>query len=162
MQFLSGICLGIGIVCYPAGWDHEEVKAICGQQANNFSLGNCGVRWAFILAIVAFFDSIILGCLAVTLAGKKVKFNDEPTYMNPSVYKGEINAGYLGDNHSLAGSRKSLNLQPVMLMPHGPPPPGHQDGDRYSEFSHSRTARSNQSPFRGGPYSPNVQHNFQL
>jgi len=155
MQLLSGLCLAIGILCYPAGWGHQEVKAICGPQAGDYRLGNCGVRWAYILAVVAFFDSIILGCLAFTLAGKKVKFNDEPTYMNPSVYKGEVNGGYIGDNHSIGGSRKSLNLQPVMLMPHGP------EGDRYSEYSH-RTGRSNQSPFRGGPYSPNVQHNFQL
>jgi len=155
MQFLSGVCLCIGILSYPAGWDNQEVRAICGPQAGDYQLGNCRIRWAFVLAVVAFFNSIILGCLAFTLAGKKVKFQDEPTYMNPSVYKGEINGGFMGDTHSLAGSRKSANLQPVLLMPHGP------EMDRYSEYSH-RTARSNQSPFRGGPYSPHVQHNFQL
>ena len=42
-----------------------------------------------------------------------------------TVYKyysiiGEINSGFIGDTHSLAGSRKSANLQPVLLMPHGP------------------------------------------
>ena len=41
-------------------------------------------------------------------------------------FKGEINPGFLSDNQSLAGSRKSANLQPVMLMPHGP-----QEGDRW-------------------------------
>jgi hypothetical protein len=45
---------------------------------------------------------------------------------NSSIYQrsnpvlGEINSGYINDNQSLAGSRKSINLQPVMLMPHGP------------------------------------------
>lgn len=155
MQILSGLCLAVGILCYPAGWDNPEVKGVCGPEADNYSIGNCRVRWAYILAIVAFFDSIILGCLAFTLAGKKVKFHDEPAYMSHSLYKGEINGGYIGDNQSLAGSRKSMNLQPVMLMPHGP-----GDMDRYSEYSH-RTGRSNPSPFRG-PYSPNIQHNFQL
>jgi len=154
MQLLSGVCLAIGLVSYPAGWDHPEVRGICGAEASDYKLGNCRIRWAYILAVVAFFDSVILGCLAFTLAGKKVKFVDEPTYMNPSVYKGEINSGFIGDNHSIAGSRKSVNLQPVMLMPHPP------EMDRYSEYSH-RPGR-NQSPFRGGPYSPNVQHNFQL
>ena len=42
--------------------------------------------------------------------------------MNPSMYHGEINPGFMGDNLSIAGSRKSGGLQPVMLMPHGPVP----------------------------------------
>ena len=40
-------------------------------QAGDYQLGNCRIRWAFVLAVVAFFDSIILGCLAFTLAGEK-------------------------------------------------------------------------------------------
>ena len=31
-QSLSGLCMGIGILCYPAGWDHPEVRGICGNQ----------------------------------------------------------------------------------------------------------------------------------
>merc|ERR1711910_143204 len=94
-------------------------------------LGSCGVRWGYVLACVGFFDAIILGCLAHTLAGKKMKLLEEfsdPAYYHSrpgSMYKGEINPGFLGDNQSLAGSRKSVNLQPVMLMPHG-----HADMDR--------------------------------
>ena len=30
-------------------------------QAADYNLGNCKIRWAYILAVVAFFDSIILG-----------------------------------------------------------------------------------------------------
>jgi len=154
MQFLSGICLAIGLLSFPAGWANDEVRGVCGPMADSYNLGTCGIRWAFVLAVIAFFDSIILGCLAFTLATKKLKFLSEPAYMNPSsMYHGEINPGFLGDNMSLAGSRKSGGLQPVMLMPHGP-----QDTDRYSEYSHPAT-RSNQSPFRTGPQ---VQHNFQL
>jgi len=26
--------MGIGILCYPAGWDHPEVRGICGNQVN--------------------------------------------------------------------------------------------------------------------------------
>merc|ERR1711892_1037438 len=156
MQFLSGMCLAIGILSFPAGWDNDEVRGVCGPDADDYKLGTCGVRWAFVLAVIALCDSIILGCLAFTLATKKLKFIEEPAYMNPSsmsMYQGEINPGYLGDNMSLAGSRKSGGLQPVMLMPHGP-----QETDRYSEYSHP-TGRSNQSPFRTGPQ---VSHNFQL
>jgi len=94
------------------------------------------------------------------LATKKLKFLEEPAYMNPSsMYQGEINPGFMGDNMSLAGSRKSGGLQPVMLMPHGP-----QD-DRYSEYSHPAN-RSSQPPFRtaaaAATAGPQVQHNFQL
>lgn len=158
MQILSGLCMAIGILSFPAGWDNDDVRAICGPKADDYKLGNCGVRWAMVLAVVAFFDSIILACLAFTLSGKKLKFLDEPQYIGNgpgSVYKGEINPGFLGDNQSLAGSRKSMNLQPVMLMPHGP-----AEGDRYSEYSQRTGRASSHSPFRGVP--PNVQHNFQL
>ena len=42
-------------------------------QADDYKLGNCGIRWAFALAIIALFDVTILGCLAYTLATKKIK-----------------------------------------------------------------------------------------
>ena len=125
------------------------------------------------LAVIALFDSFILGCLAFTLATKKLKFLEEPAYMNPStMYQGEINPGFMGDNMSLTGSRKSGGLQPVMLMPHGPqddrqrtmvlnPPDLNIPECRYSEYSHPAN-RSSQSPLRTGPHLPQVQHNFQL
>merc|ERR1712020_74715 len=86
------------------------------------------------------------GCLAFTLARKKLKMvMEEPAYMNPgSMYQGEVNPGFMPDNLSLTGSRKSGGLQPVMLMPHGPP-----DESRYSEYSQP-TGRS-KSPYRTPP-----------
>ena len=57
-------------------------------------------RWGWIGWLIGWFDIvcfdgffifnyiIYLGCLAFTLAGKKVKFIEEPAYMNPSMYKG--------------------------------------------------------------------------
>ena len=102
----------------------------------------------------------------------------EPAYMNPSsMYHGEINPGFMGDNLSIAGSRKSGALQPVMLMPHGPVPDERSATQkklkyflpiyifyilsRFSEYS-IPTGRS-KSPYR----TPQVQHhpaqhNFQL
>ena len=102
----------------------------------------------------------------------------EPAYMNPSsMYHGEINPGFMGDNLSIAGSRKSGALQPVMLMPHGPVPDERSATHkklkyflpiyifyilfRFSEYS-IPTGRS-KSPYR----TPQVQHhpaqhNFQL
>ena len=75
---VSGLCLAVGIVSYPAGWDNGEVKRICESDDYNLGnkiqnntvlfftnhdilLGNCTVRWAYVLAVVAFFDSIVLG-----------------------------------------------------------------------------------------------------
>lgn len=69
------------------------------------------------------------------------------------LFPGQMNAGFVGDAGSLAGSRKSLNLQPVMLMPH-------PDHDRFSEFSH-HTARSNKNSAYRAHYASSVQ-NFQL
>jgi len=153
MQFLSGLSLLIGLLSFPAGWDNDEVRGVCGPEADDFKLGSCGIRWAFVLAVIALFDTVILGCLAFTLASKKLKMvMEEPAYMNPgSMYQGEVNPGFMPDNLSLTGSRKSGGLQPVMLMPHGPP-----DESRYSEYSQP-TGRS-KSPYR----TPPVHHNFQL
>jgi hypothetical protein len=175
MQFLSGICLAIGILAFPAGWDNDHVRGICGPNSTDYGLGDCGVRWAFVLAVIAFFDCWILGILAFTLAHRTVRPTamaqqsyNEPHYMNPaSIYRGEYNSGFIGDSQSLSGSRKSLGpLQPVMMMPHpgnpGPPPPMHQD-DGYSEFGH-RNGNGGSPPYNRSPYGagqPNIQ-NFQL
>nr|CAD7256913.1 unnamed protein product [Timema shepardi] len=76
---------------------------------------------------------------------------------------GEVNNGFVGDAQSVAGSRKSLNLHPVLLMPQPPHSahPHHQpgDADRFSEFS-NRTGRSKTSAYRAD-YASSVQ-NFQL
>jgi hypothetical protein len=73
------------------------------------------------------------------------------------VVAGEVNGGFVGDAQSVAGSRKSLNLHPVLLMPQ----PHHPGGevDRFSEFS-NRTGRSKSSAYRA-EYASSVQ-NFQL
>ena len=40
----SGICMSIGILCFPAGWDNDHVRGICGASADDYVLGNCGIR----------------------------------------------------------------------------------------------------------------------
>lgn len=67
------------------------------------------------------------------------------------VVSGEMNNGFIGDAASVAGSRKSLNLHPVLLMHPG------QD-DTYSQFSQRTVPRSTHS----GHYSHPMHHNFQL
>ncbi|KAG0712134.1 LHFPL tetraspan subfamily member 4 protein [Chionoecetes opilio] len=149
----SALLLGVGVAVFPAGWSASEVRAVCGPTARHYHVGECEVRWALVLAVIGVLDATVLATLAFVLASRHVKLQPEPEPLyGGSVYKGQMNTGFVGDVGSLAGSRKSLNLQPVMLMPH-------PDHDRYSEFSH-HTARSKNSPYRAH-YASSVQ-NFQL
>ncbi|XP_029550847.1 LHFPL tetraspan subfamily member 5 protein isoform X2 [Salmo trutta] len=56
---------------YPDGWDSEEVKRMCGQRTDKYTLGNCTVRWAYILAIISIMDSLILSFLAFSLGNRQ-------------------------------------------------------------------------------------------
>ncbi|KAK7872680.1 hypothetical protein R5R35_002672 [Gryllus longicercus] len=157
IQLFSALTLTAGVAAYPAGWDAPEVKLTCGTAAGLYEPGGCRLRWAFLLAAVGCLDAAVLAALAFILAARHVRLQAEP---GPppgaaSLYKGEVNNGFVGDAHSVAGSRKSLNLHPVLLMPGN-------EADRFSEFS-GRTAggRSKSSAYRGAEYAPSIQ-NFQL
>lgn len=166
MQVLSAACMVVGVVTYPAGWDAAEVRQTCGPRANRFELGECGLRWAYLLAAIGCLDAAILAALAFILATRHVRLQPDPGYSG-SLYKGEVNNGFLSDAQSVSGSRKSLNLHPVLLMPqpqHMGMGPGHlmhpgADTDRFSEFS-NRTGRSKSSAYRA-EYASSIQ-NFQL
>ena len=58
---VAGLSLLIGLLSFPAGWDNDEVRGVCGPEAGDYRLGSCGVRWALVLAIIALCDTIILG-----------------------------------------------------------------------------------------------------
>ncbi|XP_033098211.1 LHFPL tetraspan subfamily member 3 protein-like [Anneissia japonica] len=75
LQLLTGIFVLIGIIIYPAGWDHSIIKSLCG--GDSYSLGGCQLRWAFVLAILAVFDALILGIIAMLLASKHDKLHPE-------------------------------------------------------------------------------------
>ncbi|XP_054719798.1 LHFPL tetraspan subfamily member 3 protein-like [Uloborus diversus] len=145
MQVFSGGCLAVGVASFPAGWDSEVVRAVCGPEADDFDIGRCGVRWAYMLAAVGVIDAVILAALAFLLATKRVKIAPGTA----SIYKGEVNSAFLGDTQSLA-SRKSL-AQPVLLLPQP------LDPERVSEFS-QRTGRSH----KGSSHYGASIHNFQL
>ncbi|XP_042864112.1 LHFPL tetraspan subfamily member 3 protein-like [Penaeus japonicus] len=153
LQLLSAALLLVGVIVFPTGWEAAEVREVCGPTARHFNVGACEVRWAYILAMIGVLDAAVLSALAFVIATRHVRLQPEPEPLyGGSVYKGQMNPGFVGDGGSLAGSRKSLNLQPVMLMPH----PEH---DRFSEFSH-HTGRSKTSAYRAH-YASSVQ-NFQL
>ena len=63
----------MGCMIYPDGWDAPEVKRMCGQRTDKYSLGNCTVRWAYILAIISILDALILAFLAFSLGNRQDK-----------------------------------------------------------------------------------------
>jgi len=153
MQILSAICMIVGCVAFPFGWNSNEFRKICGPESNRFELGLCGIRWAYPLAIIACIDGCILATLAFILATRHVRLQPEPMYQS-SMYKGEINNAYLTtDAVSIAGSRKSMNLQPVLLVAS----PHHNiHDDTISQFSSRTATRYNRPDYH------NSMHQFQL
>ncbi|MEQ2158507.1 LHFPL tetraspan subfamily member 5 protein [Goodea atripinnis] len=99
MQLASSerTCMVIGCMIYPDGWDSEEVKRMCGQRTDKYTLGNCTVRWAYILAIISIMDSLILSFLAFSLGSRQDKLLPEDFQVEE---KG---------TRSSMGSRKLLN-----------------------------------------------------
>lgn len=77
----------VGVVTYPAGWDAPEVRQTCGPRANRFELGECGLRWAYLLAAIGCLDAAILAALAFILATRHVRLQPDPGY-GGSLYKG--------------------------------------------------------------------------
>ena len=56
---------------YPDGWDSDEVRRMCGEQTDKYSLGACSMRWAYILAIMGILDALILSFLAFVLGNRQ-------------------------------------------------------------------------------------------
>ncbi|KAG5273784.1 hypothetical protein AALO_G00155480 [Alosa alosa] len=71
MQLASGVCLVLGCMIYPDGWDAKEVQSMCGEQTDKYSIGACSVRWAYILAIMGILDALILSFLAFVLGNRQ-------------------------------------------------------------------------------------------
>ncbi|KAL8563522.1 hypothetical protein ACOMHN_064347 [Nucella lapillus] len=130
LQVFSCIFMFLACVIYPAGWDHKEVLLICGADAGEYKLGQCNIRWAYILAILGIFDAFVLALLAFFLAAKRARI--EVYSATGTVTKSELN-GY-----SETISKRSIPIQPqVVAVPE-------REVDQYSEFSHySQKARSN-------------------
>lgn len=61
----------IGCLIYPDGWDSSEVKRMCGDKTDKYTLGACTVRWAYILCIIGILDALILSFLAFVLGNRQ-------------------------------------------------------------------------------------------
>ncbi|CAG5116144.1 unnamed protein product [Candidula unifasciata] len=121
LELITAIFLIVACIIYPSGWDHEHVKAICGPGAGQYKLGDCGIRWAYILAILGIFDAAFLAILAFFLASKRAKI--EIYSPNDTFTKSEGN-GYSDETMS----KKSMPFQPHLMVV-----PGAHEQDQYSD-----------------------------
>lgn len=71
LQVISTIFMFLGCVIFPAGWNHMYVRRICGSGVGKHHIGDCEMRWAYILAIIGIFDILILAILAFVLASRQ-------------------------------------------------------------------------------------------
>lgn len=131
IEVICAIFMFIACVIFPAGWDHEEVQKVCGPNADAYDLGECDIRWAYILAILGIFDAAILAVLAFFLASKRAKIEIYSTA--GTVTKSELN-GY-----SETVSKKSIPIQPQVVAV--PADGDHERQSDYSRFSDKRVAR---------------------
>lgn len=67
------VLLVMGCMIYPDGWDSPEVRRMCGERTSKYTLGNCTVRWAYILAIICILDALMLALVAFTLGNRQEK-----------------------------------------------------------------------------------------
>jgi hypothetical protein len=63
----------LACVIYPSGWENNQLQTICGESSGKYRMGDCNIRWAYILAILGIFDAAILAILAFFLASKRAK-----------------------------------------------------------------------------------------
>ncbi|KAL3853202.1 hypothetical protein ACJMK2_016761 [Sinanodonta woodiana] len=133
LEIITAVFMFLACIIFPSGWNNAEVKKICGTGAGQYQIGECNVRWAYILAILGIFDAAILAILAFFLASKRAKI--EMYSASGAVTKSELN-GY----NTETMSKKSIHMQPAVLtvpMVHG------QGGDAYSEYSQVSKPRRN-------------------
>ncbi|XP_055985747.1 LHFPL tetraspan subfamily member 4 protein isoform X1 [Sorex fumeus] len=77
MQLLAALCLVLGCMIFPDGWDAETIRDMCGARTGKYSLGDCSVRWAYILAIIGILNALILSFLAFVLGNRQTDLPQE-------------------------------------------------------------------------------------
>lgn len=71
LSSLTALCLVLGCMIFPDGWDAETIRDMCGEKTGKYSLGDCSVRWAYILAIIGILNALILSFLAFVLGNRQ-------------------------------------------------------------------------------------------
>ncbi|XP_041446811.1 LHFPL tetraspan subfamily member 4 protein isoform X1 [Xenopus laevis] len=98
MQLFAAVCLVLACMIFPNGWDSETIRDMCGDKTGKYSLGDCSVRWAYILAIIGILNALILSFLAFVLGNRQNDLLHE-----------ELKA----DNKDFVGTAPSLQSNPV-------------------------------------------------
>jgi len=110
LQTISTFFMFLGCVIFPHGWDNIMVNRICGDGVGRYNLGQCSMRWAYILAIIGVFDILILTVLAFVLAFRQAgKWNEYAPKADE-----QSNAGYVVDMPSVMGQSHAGSV----IMPH--------------------------------------------
>lgn len=123
MEIISAVLMFLACVVYPSGWNDANVQALCGPNTDKFKLGDCGLRWAYILAILGIVDAALLAILAFILASKRTK--PDNYYYTGKITKAEVYPTYMTDT---VRSHATL-IRPTMMTVPDP-------NDAYSEYSH--------------------------
>lgn len=71
MQLCAALCLVLACMIFPDGWDAETIRDMCGDKTGKYSLGDCSIRWAYILAIIGILNALILSFLAFVLGNRQ-------------------------------------------------------------------------------------------
>ena len=75
------------------------IEEVCGTEADVYDPGQCGIRWAYILAMIGVVDCAVLAILAFVLGTRYVKLlPDMYLPSNGSIYKskGSVNGLFMG------------------------------------------------------------------
>lgn len=105
---LAALCLVLGCMIFPDGWDAETIRDMCGEKTGKYSLGDCSVRWAYILAIIGILNALILSFLAFVLGNRQNDLLHE-----------ELKTESKGQHHATGGilGGSSLARVPWALLP---------------------------------------------
>ena len=96
-----------GLLVFPLGFDHPAVTAACSNGAKAFSLGECGLRWAYILAIIGVMDGVVLSALGFTLATRHIRLLECRSGLQSAT--GSARPLFYSVNESLPTSTASLS-----------------------------------------------------
>jgi len=78
VQAFSAVLFTLGLIAYPAGWNSEKVKLLCGP-SSEFHLGNCHIGGAYWLAVA--------GTVCAYLASSLTAFAYKSTKSQKTTYR---------------------------------------------------------------------------
>ncbi|KAM9374484.1 LHFPL tetraspan subfamily member 4 protein [Phaethornis superciliosus] len=111
MQLLAALCLVLGCMIFPDGWDAETIRDMCGEKTGKYSLGDCSVRWAYILAIIGILNALILSFLAFVLGNRQNDLLHEELKTESKGEPHTMAQGVIWGGNSLGGLSPSIILQ---------------------------------------------------